>query len=113
MLLIKSLHGTAVIDFTMFGNKDGQSTYRWRYKAATALQTESGVGEVFEKYETGKITSGFHSLRDAGSQLKVKAGKIQVEWSYGCSGSYGWIYPGSDVLDIKVLEDKDFESYPL
>ena len=112
VLLIQSPEGKAAIQFTSFGDKDGESTYKWRYRAVTAPRTtETGEGKVFEKYNETTVVPAFHRLHDRGSQLNVTAGPFQVEWSYGSKGSYGWIYPGTNTQLIKVLEGIEFESY--
>ena len=66
---------------------------------------------MFENYRSTTVIPGFHRVQNEGSQVKVTAGPIQVEWSYGSLGSYGWIYPGTNTVFLKVIDGIDFDAY--
>jgi hypothetical protein len=111
MVVITSQEGKAAIDFTSFGDSDDNSYYRWRYRSYSEDAEKSGEGKVFEKYNKIKNDDGY-LLEDIGSELTVRAGPINLQWSYG-SPSSGWFYYNSAKLKIKILDDKNFESYDI
>lgn len=117
MLFLSSGRGKALIDFIKFGDQDGESTYRWRFKPSTDEAETSGTGKVYEKYE--KILTNSESwilidmiVRDIGSELIVHAGGFQVEWSYA-SKDFGWLYYDPNEITVEILPDADFKTYTL
>ena len=53
-----------------------------------------------------------YDIEDLGSELMVKAGPFEIEWSYG-SWSFGWLYVNKEEFKSEVMPDADFEGYDL
>ena len=109
MLLIEGQRGTALLDFTSFGKQEGESLYRWRFVPVSGSET-NGIGRVFEKYERVWKSPTECDIRDLGSELTVRAGPYEIEWSYGEAGADGWLYVHTNTLQITVLPDAGFET---
>jgi len=112
MLILISENGCAAIVFRK--EFDFGVTYRYRYLSKDGSVKESGEGSVFEKYNDvapGKDGQK-KSFEDGGSMLFIKAGSIQLEWSYRKKGA-GWIYYRPENLIVSIGLAGDFERVDL
>ena len=112
MLLIKSKQGQALLQFMNFGDRSGvKSNYKWRYKANAEKKESYGEGSVFEKYESIETAASRSYLKEADKQTKVHAGPIQIAWSYGEEGSFGWFYYDPQELVVTKTTTTNFDTY--
>jgi len=70
--------------------------YRWK---SISDPSRNGSGTVFERYKTVKKSKDGIHVQDAGSDLQVVVGDLQLQWSSGGS-SRGWIYYHSDDITV-------------
>lgn len=111
-LLVTATSGVAVIRFTDFGDKDGTSSYAWRFQPADRSPESSGSGQVFERYTSIGTRRNAFQVTDAGSQLVIEAGPIRVKWSYA-SDDAGWIYYNPDKQSLNLLDEDEWERLDL
>lgn len=107
MLLIDGPAGTAIIEFTEFGEKF--VSYRWRARARNGLQGR-GNGTLVERYAPSPDNPG--RIIDVGSDLLVGAGFFAVEWSYASVES-AWLYPDRALGTSRVVSSAAFDTFPL
>jgi hypothetical protein len=99
MLVLGNAEGAAAVIFTeRIGRGKG---YRFRYESKDGKKSFSGTGTVFEKYTDGRAD-------DAGSQLFIQAGPLQVMWSDG-SATRGWIYYSPETITVQIASANDFD----
>ena len=86
--------------------------YRFRFLPKQG-QEASGAAEVFEKYtKTPGDKPNTFNLVDAGSQLMLTAGPIQLEWS-NSSEHNGWIYHNPQELRLQLARGQALEKLDL
>jgi hypothetical protein len=107
MAVLDFANGTALIDFSSFGDQEAE--YRWRYREKASGIETTGNGRVFEKYEKMLWSSFF---KKPAGQLFIYAGQVRVEWSWGGTDS-AWLYYQSDRTKTEVLNDNDFQTLDL
>ena len=104
----------AVVQFTSIGTFSERgpltATYRWRYRSAASQTIISGKGQVRESYnyKPSADGKGYGVTPKADHDPMVRAGEIQIQWSYG-SESYGYLYyyPGRAKIQILRLDAFD------
>jgi hypothetical protein len=99
----------AIIQFTQFGTTN--ANYRWRCRSDSGGFVNTGEGVVFENYERKKNAYGVDQLIQCGSSsdLYVKAGDVQLEWSKG-GGTCGWLYYYPAKEKVEILDSSAFDS---
>ena len=85
---VASVDSGAVFTLTLTKLPNGNVGYAWK---SDSDDSNSGQGELFEKYdEVARTPSGRH-VKDAGGSLSIKLDGHSLEWSSG-SDSSGYIY---------------------
>ncbi|MGD0516519.1 MAG: hypothetical protein ABSA26_03205 [Thermoguttaceae bacterium] len=97
MILVKTKSGAAaLINLTSYGDYESESTYRWRFRSRTGVETK-GAGSVKEKDSRGP---------------PVVAGGIRLGWSYG-SKTNCWLYYFEQDMTVQLLPDTTFDTEDL
>jgi hypothetical protein len=96
MILAKTKDGAALINFTSYGEVGSESTYRWRFRSRTGVETQ-GTGGVKDK--DGKCSP-------------IAAGGVKLLWSWG-SKENCWLYYFDQDVTVQLLPDKTFDTEEL
>ena len=107
MLLIEGPAGTAIIEFTDFGEQS--ATYRWRARTRSGLQGR-GSGTLAERY--ARAGNNPTRMTDLGSDRLVSAGFLALEWSYASVES-AWLYFDRALGTGRVVSSSGFDTFPL
>ncbi len=107
MLLIDGPAGTAIIEFTEFGEQF--ASYRWRARTRNGLQGR-GNGTLVERFAPSPDKTD--RIIDVGSDLLVGAGFFAIEWSYASVES-AWLYPDRALGTSRVVSSAGFDTFPL
>jgi len=115
VVLIKAQNGAvAVVRFTSFGafTNSGPLTasYLWRCRPALSQAETKGTGKVRESYDRKPRADGKGNdvIPRADHDTLVRAGDVQIEWSYG-SESCGYLYYYASRANIQVLSSDAFQ----
>jgi hypothetical protein len=109
MLILSNRQGAAAV---VFGPQTKHGVhYRYRYLPKKGKEVR-GKGKVFEKYRVVKQSGNTQELVDAGSQLTIQAGAIQVRWSRG-GGDACHIYHDLKIIQVKMGKPSEFEELRL
>jgi len=108
VLVVQAASGAvAVIQFTSFS--EYAASYRWRYRAAKAQPLTNGKGQVRESYDRkAKADGGYELTPKDDHDTIVRAGGINLDWSYG-SLTNGWLYHRPSRVTIQVLSSSAFD----
>jgi hypothetical protein len=101
MILVRTNNGSAaLINFTSYGDFESVSTYRWRFRPHTGVETK-GTGSVREKDHKGTpVVAG-----------GIKGG-IRLGWSWG-STTNCWLYYFEQDMTVQLLPDATFDTEDL
>lgn len=114
MLVLVSDKGAAAVVF-QDAAKDGTSVrYQFRYESRDGTVKEGGSGVVFERYKKGRPTGkpGEFELINDGSETKLTAGPLAIEWS--ASGEpYGWVYYVPEEVHLSIAKADDYKTLDL
>ena len=107
MLVITGPAGTAIVEFTEFGERF--ASYRWRARTRNGLQGR-GNGTLVERFAPSPDHPG--RIVDVGSDLLVGAGVFTIEWSYSSVES-AWLYPDRALGTSRVVSSAGFDTFSL
>jgi hypothetical protein len=106
----------AVFQFTSFGTFTTNSgaltaSYRWRCRLAPSQSVQSGTGQVREDYDQTLNADGksYEVKPRADHNPVVRAGGIEIDWSYGTESS-GYLYYYPSRAKIQILSSDAFDS---
>ena len=100
MVLVKARNGTALINFTSYGDYGAESSYRWRFLSRSGVETK-GTDSVKEIDHKGQpVVAG--GIKDG----------IKLGWSWG-SKENCWLYYFSQDMTIQILPDTNFDTESL
>lgn len=112
-VIISTKDGVAIVRFTDAIPEGRKYSYRFLPKGEAAKE-EQGEGKVFEKYDRkpAQPPKAGVEVTDAGGQLKVIAGKIELQWSFGSDNS-GWLYFVPEDERVQLVSTDDFAKLKL
>jgi len=109
VVYIKTSAGaTAVVQFTSIGTFSERgpltTSYRWRYRSSHSKPIQSGKGQVRESYNYKPSANGkgWDVTPKADHDPIVRAGDIEIDWSYGTE-SYEYLYYHTSRAKIQIL----------
>ena len=116
VVLIRAESGAVAIfqftSFAAFTTNSGAHTasYRWRSRPAPSQSVQSGTGQVREDYDQTPSADGkgYDVTPRVDHDPIVRAGGIEIEWSYGTKSSgYLYYYPSRAKIQILSLDAFD------
>ena len=109
MLVVQTPQGSALLEFTEFGEKS--ASYRWRAVSLNGRRGR-GTGTVAEQYQIAARSHDTLRLVDQGSELLVGVGAGTLLWSYADLRS-GWLYVDQSTMATRVVASTAFDTFTL
>lgn len=109
MMVVQTKQGTALLEFTAFGEK--RASYRWRAVSPSGRRGR-GTGTVAEHYQIAARSNNTSQLVDQGSELLVGVGVGTLLWSYADLES-GWLYVDQSTTVTRVVASDAFDTFTL
>jgi hypothetical protein len=111
MLVVSDPRGVAAFIFSE--EMDRGVRYHYRYRSRDGGKEHKGSDFVCEKYRRIPTADPKRfERRDEGSRLWLKAGPLDLEWSYRMPGM-GWVYYSPELVRVQIAHAKDFPTVAL